>query len=142
MLPNFHKVSDDLYRGAQPDRKGFINLKERGIKTIISLRSFHTDLIYIYRLGFNYHRILCKAWHPEMEDALAFLRIIEQPLALPVFVHCQHGADRTGVMVAIYRIRIQGWEVDKAIDEMVKGPFGFHEIWGKILPPFLQKFKK
>jgi protein tyrosine phosphatase (PTP) superfamily phosphohydrolase (DUF442 family) len=141
-LPNFHKVSDDLYRGAQPDREGFVELIGMGVKTVINLRWLHTDRIYLYGLlkDVNYRHIFCKAWHPEVEDVKSFLRILDEG-PRPVFVHCQHGADRTGVMCAAYRIKVQGWEVDRAVKEMVEGPFGFHEIWEDILPPFLEQFR-
>lgn len=140
-LPNLYKVSDQLSRGAQPDRAGFVLLKTMGIRTVINLRWLHTDRIYLYGLGFNYRCIPCKAWHPEQEDVDAFLRILGEPANLPAFVHCQHGADRTGTMCAAYRICIEGWEVDRAINEMTDGPFGFHKIWSD-LPEFLKKYKK
>jgi protein tyrosine/serine phosphatase len=44
-------------------------------------------------------------------------------------VHCQHGADRTGMMTAIYRIAMEGWSKDDAITEMTEGGYGFHAIW-------------
>nr|HNI57084.1 protein-tyrosine-phosphatase [Elusimicrobiota bacterium] len=44
-------------------------------------------------------------------------------------VHCQHGSDRTGTMVAIYRIAVQGWSKESALDEMVNGGYGFHPLW-------------
>ena len=42
------------------------------------------------------------------------------PAKRPVFVHCKHGADRTGTMVAFYRILFEGWSKDEAIREMKK----------------------
>jgi protein tyrosine phosphatase (PTP) superfamily phosphohydrolase (DUF442 family) len=142
-LPNFYKVSDDLYRGGQPNRDGFIGLKHGGVKTVVNLRSFHTDRFYLRGLGLNYFHIWCKAWHPEMEDVNRFLQItwMMSKDNVPVFVHCQYGADRTGVMVAAYRIVVQKWAVDKAVDEMVNGPFGFHEIWKDLLE-FLERFQR
>ena len=140
-LPNFHKVSDNLYRSGQPNREGMKIAKEMGIKTVVNLRSFHTDWFYTVFLGLQTEHIWCKAWHPEMEDAQKFLKIVQNKDNWPVLVHCQHGSDRTGTMVAIYRIKVQGWAVDKAIDEMVNGPYGFHEIWQDFLPPFLEQFK-
>ena len=139
-LPNFYKVSCGLYRGAQPTRSGFIALRTMGIKTVINLRWLHSDGGLIQDLGFVYYPILCKVWHPEQEDVDLFLTLVQEKDNLPIFVHCQHGADRTGTMVAAYRIFVQGWEVDRAIEEMVKGPYGFHKIWEN-LPEFLEKYK-
>ena len=51
----------------------------------------------------------------------------------PVFVHCQYGAERTGTMCAIYRIAVEGWNKNEAIEEMTKGGFGFHSIWKNLV---------
>ncbi len=131
-VPNLHKVSDALYRSAQPTGAGMQRIKEMGIKTIIDLRSFHSDRDKIGETNLGYERIYMKAWHPEREDAVRFLRIVTDPERTPVLVHCQHGADRTGTMCAIYRIIVQGWSKDQAIREMREGGFGFHEIWSNL----------
>ena len=47
-------------------------------------------------------------------------------------MHCLHGADRTGVIIAIYRIIYQGWTKSQAIDEMENGGFNFHSIFFNI----------
>lgn len=138
-LENFAKVSEVLYRGAQPDRAGFLELLDMGIGTIINLRSFHSDLELIKGFIFTYFEIPCKAWHPEKEDIKDFFHILKHPRTSPVFVHCRHGADRTGTMVAIYRIVIQGWSYEDAIAEMES--FGMHKIWIGI-KPFIKKYGK
>ena len=63
-VPNLHKVSDALYRSAQPTAEGMRNLKELGVKTIINLRSFHSDRGEIGETGLGYEHIYMKAWHP------------------------------------------------------------------------------
>jgi len=136
-LKNFAKVSEVLYRGAQPDREGFKELLNMGIETIINLRHFHFDEVFIEGLGFKYIHIPCHAWHPENEDVSKFLEIFKWRAYLPVFLHCQHGADRTGTMVAIYRIVVQGWSYKDAIAELPK--FGMHKIWLGI-KPFIKKY--
>jgi protein tyrosine phosphatase (PTP) superfamily phosphohydrolase (DUF442 family) len=129
-LPNFHRVSDHLFRGAQPtSHDGFRHLQDMGIKTVVNLRSAHSDRRMIRGTGLAYESIGMKAWHAEDEDIVRFLRIVTDPARQPVFVHCQHGADRTGTMCAIYRIIVQGWDKEDAIREMRHGGFGFHEIW-------------
>jgi protein tyrosine phosphatase (PTP) superfamily phosphohydrolase (DUF442 family) len=133
-VPNLHKVSDNLYRSAQPTAEGMGNLKKMGVKTIVSLRSFHTDRKAIAKTGLAYEHIYMKAWHPEEEDVVRFLRIVNHPQKTPVLVHCQHGADRTGAMCAVYRIAIQGWTRDEAVKEMIEGGFGFHGVWANIAP--------
>ncbi len=126
-VENFAKVSDILYRGAQPTEEGFAELKRRGIKTVVNLRSFHGDRSELKGLGLRYAHIYCKAWHPEDEDTVKFLKILEDPANHPVFVHCQEGADRTGCVVAVYRIVEQGWTLEQAVEEM--HDFGFHPVW-------------
>jgi len=105
------------------------NIKRKGITTIVNLRSFHSDRDEIGATELGYDHIYMKAWHPEREDVVRFLRIVTDPKRTPVLVHCQHGADRTGSMCALYRIAVQGWTKAEAIREMTEGGFGFHEVW-------------
>jgi tyrosine-protein phosphatase SIW14 len=60
---------------------------------------------------------------------IRFLRIATDPTKQPVFLHCQHGSDRTGTMIAVYRMTVDGWTVNEAIDEMMRGGYGFHSMW-------------
>ncbi len=138
-LPNLHRLSPDLYRGAQPtSEEGFRQLKEMGIKTIISLRAFHDeDKDLTSNLPLKHKRIRFHTWHPEDEDVIEFVKIMADANNLPAFVHCLHGSDRTGTMCAIYRIVIQGWDKDEAIREMTEGGFGFHTGFQN-LPAYLR----
>jgi len=132
-LPNLHKVSDKLYRSAQPEAVGFKELKKLGVKTVINLRAFHDDSDKLKGTGLAYERIEFKTWHPENEDMVKFLKIVTDTNKTPVLVHCQHGADRTGTMCALYRIAVQGWDREDAIREMTQGSFGFHEVWDNLI---------
>lgn len=132
-VPNCHKVSEDLYRGAQPSEEGMKQLEKFGIKTVVNLRAFHSDRDELKDANLSGEHISVKTWHPEDEDVVRFLKIVTDKSRTPVFVHCQYGADRTGTMCAIYRIAVQGWSKDEAIEEMTKGNFGFHEIWDNLV---------
>lgn len=132
-VPNLHKVTDALYRSAQPTAEGMRNLKALGIETVINLRSFHSDQDEIGDTGLAYEHIYMKAWHPEEEEVVRFLRIVVNPKRTPVLVHCQHGADRTGTMCAIYRVAVQGWTKEDALKEMTMGGFGFHGVWQNLI---------
>ncbi|MFH1113743.1 MAG: dual specificity protein phosphatase family protein, partial [Pseudomonadota bacterium] len=132
-VPNLHKVSEHLYRSAQPTAEGMRKIKALGIKTIVSLRSFHSDRDEIGQTGLGYEHIYMTAWHPEEEDVVRFLSIVTDPKRTPVLVHCRHGADRTGTMCAAYRLALQGWTKEEAIKEMTEGGFGFHAIWQGLL---------
>jgi protein tyrosine phosphatase (PTP) superfamily phosphohydrolase (DUF442 family) len=136
--PNLCKVSDTLYRGAQPTEEGFANLKKLGIKTIISLRDHHSDKTLLVGTGLSYIPMATDTWEITPAKAAGFLRVAVDPNAAPVYVHCQHGADRTGAMVAAYRMVIQDVEKKKAIREMTHGGFGFHPLWTE-LPDFLRR---
>jgi protein tyrosine phosphatase (PTP) superfamily phosphohydrolase (DUF442 family) len=137
-VPNLHKVSDSLYRSAQPTTTGMKNLKKLGIKTVVNLRAMHSDKDEIGDVDLASEAIPMNTWHIEEEDAVKFLKIVTDPKRAPVLVHCQHGADRTGTMCAIYRIAVQGWTKDEAVREMTEGGFGFHPVW-KNLAPWIEK---
>ncbi len=128
-VPNLHQVSTNLYRSAQPTAEGMQNIKKKGVATVVNLRSFNSDRNEIGGTGLAYEHIYMKAWHPERKEIIRFLQIATNPQKTPVLVHCQHGADRTGTMCALYRIAVQGWTKEEAIREMTQGEFGFHEVW-------------
>lgn len=137
-LSNFHMVSSNLYRGAQPTTAGFQELSKMGIKTVINLRDFHSDLLLIDTNKLRYFAIPMNAWNVNRKDAVTFLRIVMDTNNFPMFVHCKHGSDRTGTMCAIYRLAIDNWSKEKALDEMKNGGFGYHDIWYN-LPLFISK---
>jgi protein tyrosine phosphatase (PTP) superfamily phosphohydrolase (DUF442 family) len=137
-VSNLYRVSDVVYRSEQPSTLGLQNLKKLGIRTIVNLRSFHSDRGKIGETGLEYEQIYMKPWHGEEEDAVRFLQIVTDPKRTPVLVHCQRGSDRTGAMIAVYRIAVQGWSKEEAIREMTEGGFGFHKTWEN-LPEWIRK---
>ena len=128
-LGNFYKVSDTLYRGQQPEAEGFASLKALGIKTVVNLRVWHSDRTKMEGQGLKYVEIEFNPANPKMDEVVQFLRLVTDPANQPVFVHCQHGSDRTGTMVAAYRIFVDGWSPQQALEEMTEGGYGYHEIW-------------
>jgi protein tyrosine/serine phosphatase len=108
-------------------------LKAMEVKTVVNLRSFSSDRDEIGDTDLAYEHIYMKAWHPEREEIVRFLQIVTDKDRTPVFVHCQHGADRTGLMCAIYRVAVCGWTKEDAIREMTHGGFGHHTIWKNII---------
>jgi len=121
-LPNFHEVNENLYRGAQPQRGGLKKLSELGIKTVINLRGASDETrkeqAEAEASGMRYFNIpmpgLGRPTDEQVERALA---VIDAQENWPVFVHCQRGADRTGVIIAVYRILRNQWTAEQAIDE-------------------------
>jgi protein tyrosine phosphatase (PTP) superfamily phosphohydrolase (DUF442 family) len=132
-LPNLHKVCDELYRGAQPTAEGIKELEKLGVKTVVNLRFVLSDRDEIEGTTLAYEHINTTTFYPVTGDVVRFLKIVADPNCTPVFVHCQHGADRTGTMCAVYRIAVQGWSKDEAIEEMTKGGFGHHAIWKNLV---------
>ena len=132
-VPNFYKVCDTLYRGAQPTEQGFQNLAKLGIKTIVNLRESESDSDKISDSNLSYVQIDTLAWDLHDKDVSQFLQIVCNKQRQPVFVHCRRGADRTGTMCAAYRIVVEGWTKQQAIEEMTKGGFGFSKAWKNLV---------
>ena len=128
-----HKVSNVLYRSAQPTAEGIEKLRTLGINTIINLRSFHSDSSEIVNIGLGYEQIKLNRLDPEEVDIIKFLKIVTSSKKIPVLVHCQYRTDRTGAMCALYRIALQGWTKEEAINEMIEGGYGFNEIWENLI---------
>ena len=122
-LPNFQKVDDRVYRGAQPTDSGFKGLAERGIKTVVDLRDIgeHSqadEQKVVTDLGMRYVSIPMQGMStPKNDQVAAVLALFNDVTSGPVFVHCKRGADRTGTVIAVYRISHDGWENKRALSE-------------------------
>ena len=130
-VPNFYKVSDDLYRSAQPtSAEALQNLETSnfGIRTVVNLRCSQSHRDKIEGTGLVYEHIPMIGWplFPKEKQVIRFLQIVTDHQRTPVLVYCQHGADRTGIMCAVYRIAVQGRTKERALKEMGDGGFGFH----------------
>lgn len=120
-VPNFGKLNDNYYRGAQPKGEAFAELKRLGIKTVVDLRkdNMREAQALAERHGLRYVNIPLTTSQPPTEEQTAyFLRLVNDPANGPVYVHCKGGRHRTGVMTAIYRMTREGWTADQAYDEM------------------------
>ena len=122
-LPNFQKVDDHVYRGAQPTTNGFKDLAERGIKTVVDLRDIgeHSqadEQKAVTDLGMRYVSIPMQGMStPKDKQIAAVLALFNDVTSGPVFVHCKRGADRTGTVIAVYRILHDGWDGKRALSE-------------------------
>jgi protein tyrosine phosphatase (PTP) superfamily phosphohydrolase (DUF442 family) len=145
-LENFYKVDEKLYRSAQPSAEEFKELEKFGIKYDLNLRQFHDDKKKLQGTKIKYYHIpinTSKMSYEQLVEAVAFLARTNAK----TLVHCLHGSDRTGTVVAGYKIAVQGWEKQKAIDEFVNGGYGYHSFWFPNLPKLLEsldveKFKQ
>jgi len=125
-ISNFGKVSDALYRGAQPAGRDYADLAAIGIKTVVDLRDDGEarEPQMVKQAGMTFVRIPMSGWETPSDAAVTqFLGIMNKPENLPVFVHCKVGKHRTGTMVALYRMTKDSWTAAKAYAEMQKYHF-------------------
>ena len=120
-IPNFHQVNDHVYRGGQPEPAAWKTLAKMGIKTVIDLRredehSTAEESRAVAAAGMNYVNVPMKGVvAPTNEQIAKVLALLESPE--PVFVHCKRGADRTGTVIACYRIAHDRWQRQQALHE-------------------------
>jgi protein tyrosine/serine phosphatase len=120
---NFLQVNSWLYRGGQPDAIAVEALVKHGFRTIISLR-WNLDVIkaernLAWQHGLNFYSIPLSYWIlPTRKQIDKFLSILDNESQRPIYMHCFHGRDRTGMLAAIYRIAREKWTADKAYAEM------------------------
>ena len=133
VLSNFYEIGDELYRSAQPSAQAMRELDARGFKSVLNLsfisddtdEAAGTDLALFHTRMDPYH-----VREASIVYALSVMRRAERPLV----VHCTRGADRTGLIIALYRVLYQGWSKEEALDEMIEGPFDFYWfIFGNIV---------
>jgi protein tyrosine/serine phosphatase len=120
-VKNFGKVNDHIYRGGQPDEDEYKKLAAIGIKTVIDLREHPEG--YARRLtenaGMQYINIGLNDKRPPTEaESSHFLQLVNDENNWPVYVHCAGGRHRTGVLLAVYRMEVDGWDARRAYDEM------------------------
>ncbi len=121
-LPNFARVNEKLYRGAQPLKEGFRKLAELGITTVINLRNDDEralrEELDAKAAGLRYFNIPFKRRGPpsdaQVDEVLSLIDAKENGV---VFIHCHKGQDRTGMIVALYRVSREGWTSQEAIRE-------------------------
>ncbi len=135
---NLYRVNQDFYRSAQLGSKDVALLQSLGIKTVVSLRSFHSDTSIFKDSSIKLQRIGINTWSINDTNVISALRAIKAAEKDgPVLLHCMHGADRTGLVTAMYRILYQAWTKEKALEELMKGGYGYHSMW-KNIPEYLK----
>ena len=118
LIPRFHEVNSGLYRGGMPGEEGLGCLQKMGVKTIVNLRDDKDERDIVEKLGMRYAHIPLTASKGIPDSSIReFFKIVSEPENRPVFVHCRRGADRTGTMIAFYRIAFEGWDRERAYRE-------------------------
>jgi tyrosine-protein phosphatase SIW14 len=135
---NLYQIDVKLFRSAQPDDDQNHELVSLGIKDILNLREHHADNDDIDIDDITLHRVKMNAGEIKDQQIIAAMRIIKQAKG-PVLVHCWHGSDRTGIVVAMYRILFQDWSKQQAIDELVNGGYGYHASFYPNIVEYIQQ---
>ncbi len=132
-LSNFAQINANLYRGAQPSEAGVKELAQIGVKTIINLRGADehskAEEIWARNAGIKVISFDLSNWfEPKTSEIEKIIADIERTGNQPVFVHCKRGADRTGTVIAVYRITHDNWTAQRANDEAKTYGFGWWQI--------------
>ena len=118
---NFGRMSDAVFRGAQPDAAGMENLKRLGVKSIVNLRmegdAWKEEATLASAHGILYTNVPLRGFGRPTDEQMGRVLALIESMPGPVFIHCQHGCDRTGTVVACYRMKHDGWTTEKAMDE-------------------------
>lgn len=127
-VPNLHRVTPLIYRSAPPSAEGFHNLAKIGVKTVINLRRTVDDSPLAVGTGLalihiNTTRHVTDGNGAKIVLALRALRDAQSPG--PVLLHCTRGADRTGIIAALWRMLYQGWSRDQALEECDRAALAF-----------------
>lgn len=142
-VPNFGEVTPTLYRGAQPSDKGFQSLAKMGIDVIVDFRGSSLNQEK-HEAATRNMKLILLSWdcrHPSSQIAARFLEILKENAGKKIFVHCYGGIDRTGTMVAVYRMAEQGWTAPEATNEMHAFGYAFmHHIWCHAAEIYVNKF--
>ena len=130
-IPNFKQVHKEVFRGGRPSVQDLRDLKKLGIKTILNLendtKAVMAETDVAKALNFNYISVpTASFFRPSDENVDRILEILNNPNNYPIFIHCTHGRDRTGLMVGLYRVEADSWDPKVAYQEMID--LGFRKV--------------
>ena len=141
---NFGEVTPTLFRGAQPSERGFESLAKMGVAIVVDLREgdqVQREQKEVRALGMKFVAISWNCTEPKDEYFSKFLSLLRNNPGKKVFVHCHAGVDRTGMMIASYRMAEQGWTSDESMREMKTFGYSmFHQVMCHALKGYEDKF--
>ena len=121
---NLYQMSPTLYRSSLPDGAALPLLSKLRIGTVITFLP-ESDKRWLSTPGIEQVQLPYRTNHVDDSDILRALRTVQAAEAKgPVLMHCKHGSDRTGLVAAMYRVVVQGWSKEDALNEMTEGGFG------------------
>lgn len=134
---NLHRINDSMFRSEQPSKTGILEIQKLGMKSVLSLRNIKSDRFIKRKSSLKFYKKTINAWTMSEDEVIAALKLL-QASEKPVLIHCVHGSDRTGTVVAAYRIVFEHWSKEKAIQEMLETQYGFHDNFDNLIT-LLQK---
>lgn len=143
-IPDFGKVNDFLYRGAQPTVEGIGQLKKMGIDKVVDLRAelhgeIENEREHVESLGMRLINLPGSGWAtPKDEEIAEFFELIREQPRRKIFIHCWLGGDRSGMFIAAYRVAFDGWTPEQAVEEM--RAFHYLEFWHPNMRRYVQHF--
>jgi protein tyrosine/serine phosphatase len=138
-IPNLGEVTPTLYRGGQPSPEGFQRLAQMGINVVVDTGRSKRDEAVVKNLGMTYVSLPWYCPFPNDKVFARFIEITRKNPAKKIFVHCRLGDDRTGMMIAAYRMAEQHWTAKEALQEMHE--FGYRGVH-HLMCPGLGRFEK
>jgi len=127
-LANVGRVAPGVLRGAEVSKDGYATLKAMGVKTVIDLRTTASEKKEVEAAGMRTIAIPIEMSRDGLKEKVdRVVALMADPANQPVYVHCRHGQDRTGIAVAAFRMKQQGWSLADAETEMQA--FGFNDVW-------------
>jgi tyrosine-protein phosphatase SIW14 len=130
-ITRFAQVSPRIYRGSRPDEATLKALAQMNVLTILDLEDDDEVVAAETVLAASYGIKVISTpmsgfWYPRKSQVNHSLQILTDASNGPIFVHCQHGEDRTGLIVGLYRVFYEHWSPSDAWNEMEAN--GFHRI--------------
>lgn len=114
---NFHAVEEHvLYRSAQPDKAELLSFaRQYGLKSVLNLRGAHAgtrwydeEMTAAHDLGLTHYDYALSAKRFVTSGQIAELLDIIRAAPKPLLIHCQSGADRAGLVAALFRYALGG----------------------------------
>ena len=112
------KVSETLTRGSRLDEQGLKDLAGHGFKGVVNLCKEYDDSDKVRAAGLTpLHLGILDNTAPTVDQMKQFLDFAADPANEQCYVHCEAGMGRTGVAVACYRMGVQRWEIEGALED-------------------------